>query len=226
MSTHQDSRTSTQFPPPGFTGQPVAPHMAGDTTGWEPQPVAQAQPSIGAGYSTGDPQPPAEEENYGYEDYYGFSEVHRFMMPDRRQWIEFKTLAEGDLMRYHARLNRDVMVEKTTGNARIRMNQVEERNALLMVAITGWHLVRRDRSGQFREVPFNNKRDGELEQWLKVANPAIIADLDKAIRDQNPFLLSANTETVEAIDKQIAELEDQKAKLLERMQGEADSAAS
>jgi|SRR5688572_11653704 len=226
MAQHEDPRMAQQpvFPPQQFAHQaiPVEPHKAGDTTGWEPQAVAQ--PSIGAGYNTG--QSPAEDtEEVEYGDYFGFDERHRFMMPDGRQWVEFKTLNEGDLMQYQSRLGRDMVVEKATGNARIKINQVEERHALLMVAIVGWHMMRRTPRGWVEEK-FNTARHGTLEQWLKSANPALIADLDKAVRAQNPFLLAANDETLEAIDKQIAELQEQRDKILERMQGEDDSATS
>lgn len=211
---HADPRLQgqVQFPPPGFQGVPVEPHQAGDTTGWEP-----SQPQIAAGSP--------EDEQVEYGDYFGFDERHRFMMPDGRQWVEFKTLSEGDLMNYQSRLNRDMVVEKTTGNARIRINQVEERHALLMVAITDWKMMRRTNRGWIEEK-FNKAKSGTLEQWLKSANPALIADLDKAVRDQNPFLLAANGETLEAIDKQIEELQEQRARIVERIQGEEDSATS
>jgi len=215
MAQHEDPRLSgQQFPPPGFAAQPVAPHMAGDTTGWEPQPTNP----VGS-------VDPSNQEEVEYGDYFGFDERHRFMMPDGRQWIEFKTLAEGDLMLYQSRLGRDMVVEKSTGNARIRINQVEERHALLMVAITGWHMMRRTPRG-FVEEKFNTSKHGTLEQWLKAANPAIIADLDKAVREHNPFLLAANSETLEAIDKQIEDLQEQRERIVKRMQGEDDSATS
>lgn len=219
MAQHQDPRlmpgTATQFPPPGYQAQPVGP--AAEHPDWE---AHRQQELTGAQV--------AEEATAEYTDYFGFSQTHRYMMPDGRQWIEFKTLAEGDLALYQTILNRDITVEKNTGNARIKINQVEERHALLQVAVVGWHMVKRnERSGRFEEVPFSKGSSGStLSQWIKAANPEIVADLDETIRKINPTLLAANNETLEAIDKQIADLEEQKQRIIERMQGNASSATS
>lgn len=211
MTTHQDPRTQVQFPPPGFQSaipveQATQPHPA-----WEQQAAAA---------------PPAEEE-IEYGDYFGFDIRHKFIMPDGKQWIEFKTLNEGDLAIYQKELNRDVMVEKTTGNARIRINQVEERHALLGVAVTGWHMMQRHPARGWLPAAFSNSGKGStFRQWLAKADPALVAELEKAVREQNPFLLQANTETLEAIDKQMADLQVQRDAILERMAEKENSATS
>lgn len=211
------SGTSTQFPPPGYQPQPVAPASGAEHPGW----AEQRQHEL-----TGTPV--AEEPGAEYTDYFGFSRTHKYMMPDGRQWIEFKTLAEGDLALHQAILNKDITVEKNTGNARIKINQVEERHALLQVAIVGWHMVRRnDKTGRFEEVPFSKGSTGStLSQWIRAADPSIVADLDEVIRKLNPTLLAANNETIEAIDKQIEDLQEQRQRILERMQGNVSSATS
>lgn len=220
MAQHNDPRlmpgTSQQFPPPGFEAQPVGP--AAEHPDW----AAHRQQELGTG------APMAEEGTAQYTDYFGFSKTHRYMMPDGRQWIEFKTLAEGDLALHQQILNRDITVEKNTGNARIKINQVEERHALLQVAVVGWHMVRwNDRASRFEEVPFSKGSKGStLTQWIQAADPNIVADLDETIRKINPTLLAANNETLEAIDKQIADLEEQKQRIIERMQGNSSSATS
>ena len=213
MSTHVDPRTQgqVQFPPPGFvSGVPVEqatqPHPA-----WEQQGEAAASP--------------VEEVEYG--DYFGFDLRHKFIMPDGRQWIEFKTLNEGDLAKYQKDLDRDVMVEKTTGNARIKINQVEERHALLRAAVTDWYMMQKHPNRGWLPVTFSNgSRSANFGQWLSKANPELIADLEKAVRDQNPFLLQAGTETIEAIDKQIEDLNAQRTQILERMAEKENSATS
>ena len=215
---HPDARLAQpQFPPPGYQAQPVAPHQAPD----------HYPGLLGTGEQPPSEPPVGEGEVVEYTDYFGFSETHRYVMPDGKQWIEFKTLNEGDLAKYQALLNRDVTVEKSTGNARIKINQVEERHALLQVAITGWHMMRPNNAGKWQSVPFSKDSSGStLSQWIRAANPQIIADLDEVIRKLNPTLLAANNETVEAIEKQIADLEDQKRAILERMRGNESSATN
>lgn len=205
---HEDVRPP-QFPPPGFAGHQVPQHLSPEHDG----PVVE---------------PPQEfDESDGYGDYFGNDVRHKFMMPDNRQWIEFKELSEGDIAKYNEILNRDITVVKNTGDARIKINQVEERHALLQVAVTGWHMMKRDRGGTFREQPFSNSGKGStFMQWVNATSPTLVAALESEIRDKNPYLLVANNETLEAIDKQMADLQKQREQIVERMQGEGGSATS
>lgn len=222
MPTHMDPRVQAvpaqpQFPPAGFIGgQQVPHHLAPDNV------PAPELPDPAGSWQT----PVDDDEPGDYGDYFGFDLRYQYLLPDGRQWIEFRVLNEGNIAEYQRILNRDVMVEKTTGNARIRINQVEERHALLQVAVTGWHMVRRQRD-RIAEVPFSNGTPGStFMQWLKVADPRIVADLEEQVRKQNPFLLAANNETLEAIDKQIEDLMTQRRVIEERMRGEAGFATS
>lgn len=168
---------------------------------------------------------PAVDATGDYEDYWGFDETHAFLMPDGKQELFFKVLTEGDINRYNSILKRDVVVEKATGDARFKFNQSEERRALLLVAVTGWTLRKRNqRSGVWEVAKFNNANGGELDQWIQKANPALINDIEKAIRDKNPYLLQGGEDTVEAIDKQIGELQKQRDEIVARERGEGSSA--
>jgi hypothetical protein len=197
-----------QFPPPGFTsGQPA---MVLDGTQQYTEQASQSADTL--------------VEEFG--DYFGFDIRHKYVLPDNKQWLEFKVLSEGDLARYHKILKRDVVVEKQTGDARIKIDQIEERHALLQVAVTGWYMVRRTPKG-YLPVTFSNGSPGsEFMKWLLEANPALVADLADAVRKENPFLLGTGTETIEAIDKQIEDLTRQRAEMVERMQGNSSSATS
>lgn len=215
MATHDDPRMSPQnqpgpqFPPPGFTPLPAQQPYQG--------PAPEQFNAGGQGdYST---EP-------GFEDYFGFDIRHKYMLPDGRQYIEFKVLSEGDVAKYQQILRRDVVVEKDTGNARVRMDQVEERHALLQVAVTGWNLHRWNAARQqWIAQPFNNNGPGgEVMKWVKQANPQIIVDLAEAIRKENPFLMGAGAETLEAIDKEIQQLMERRKILEDRLQGEGASA--
>lgn len=212
---------TTQFPPPGFQGGVPAQVLDPNAPGYQQQYQPQQNLPADTGF-TGE----TEAEEYG--DYFGFDIKYKYVLPDGKQWIEYKVLSEGDLARYQKLLKRDVVVEKQTGDARIKIDQVEERHALLMVAVTSWFLVKKDqRSGKFLPVPFSNGKPGtEVDKWIQVANPEIIADLAEQTRKVNPFLLGAGPDTIEAIDKQIEQLQKQRQELVERQQGEAVSATS
>lgn len=218
------SQQSVQFPPPNFQGgvpaQVLDPNAPGYGQYQNPHqlPPQQALPEQGS--FAGE----TEVEEYG--DYYGFAEEHVYKMPDGRQWIKFKTFTEGDLALYHKLLKRDVVVEKASGDARIKIDQIEERHALLHVAVTGWLMMKKTPKGWVQQ-PFSNGRGGtEFDKWLNVANPAIIEDLAEAVRKENPFLLGTGADTLEAIDKQIDELQKKRQELVERQRGEGVSANS
>jgi hypothetical protein len=220
MAQHEDPRLANLaqpvFPPPGFTaGKPLAPHL-------DPGQHDQIQP--GASVDESDVE---ETDVDGYGDYFGTDVTHKFVMPDGKQWIEFKELNEGDIARYQNILNRDVTVLKQTGDARLKINQVEERHALLVVAVTNWFMVKKDPRKGWLPVPFSNTGKGStFMQWLNAARPQLVADLEEAIRKANPYLLAANNDTLEAIDKQIAQLQEQREQVVARMSGEGDSATS
>lgn len=213
------AQQTTQFPPPGFQGGQPAQVLDPNAPGYNPQ-----DPNL---QSYNFPVPSAvETETEEYGDYYGFSQEHIFMLPDGKLWIRFKVFTEGDLALYHKLLKRDVVVEKASGDARIKIDQIEERHALLHVAVTGWFMMKKTPKGYVQQ-PFSNGRGGtEFDKWMNVANPEIIADLAEAVRKENPFLLGTGADTIEALDKQIDQLQKQRQELVERQRGEAVSANS
>lgn len=230
---HEDPRGNQpqQFPPPGFAAQQVPQHIDPYSGGaplpqpYQPTDLRGAQPEPYPGLAATGPVA-EEEEQIDFGDYFGFDERHRYVMPDNRQWIEFKVLDEGGIALYHKILDRDVTVEKSTGNARIRINQVQERHALLQVACVDWYMVQKQKDGSRLPVRFNNAPGGAFMQWMLKANPVIVADLYEQVQKVNPSLLPANQDTIEAIDKQIEELSRQRAILMDRMAGKSDSATS
>lgn len=218
-----NAQQSVQFPPPGYQdvavpAQVLDPSAPGYAE--QPRPVQYADPSLA--HHVGQYETVTEE----YGDYFGVDIRHKYMLPDNKQYIVFKVMSEGDLAQYQRLLKRDVVVEKTTGDARIKIDQVEERHALLMTAVTGWHMMRRLPSGEFKPVTFSQGKGGEFHKWVLGANPQLVADLAEAIRRENPFLLGAGPETVEAIDKQISDLYEQREKIVQREQGNVVSANS
>lgn len=146
-------------------------------------------------------------------DYFAFGEVHRCMMPDGISWVEHKSLNEGERRQYLKATNRDVMIEKGTGNARMRLSPGEEKVVLLEVAITGWNFVR---AGQ----PVQCTKQA-VKMFLEVADPKVVDHIHKAVTKANPWLLAELS--IEDIDREIEALQEQRRSLVEAEQGKASS---
>lgn len=146
------------------------------------------------------------------QSYFGFEEIHRVMLPDGISYIEHKTLNEGARRKYLNRVNRDIMLQRSTGNAIMRMQQGDEKHELLEGAICGWNLV--GKSGE----PMNFTKD-KLQKWLSEANPVIVDMIEKDVRKKNPWLMAEMS--VEDIEKQIAELEEMKETKIKEDEGNA-----
>jgi hypothetical protein len=132
------------------------------------------------------------------EDYFGFEIVHTVPLPDGKSWVQHKEFTEGQRRKYLNEVNRDVVIQRGTGDARMRMAPGDERYSLLSTAIIGWNLIR---GGQ--PVPFT---DRNLKEFLEKANPRIIDLIEKEVRKVNPWLMQEMTS--EDIRKEIANLEE------------------
>jgi hypothetical protein len=156
-----------------------------------------------------------EENRDAQVDYFGVDERHRFDLPDGKSWIEFKVLNEGEKSEWEKSTQGDVVFERNSGNARMRPNSADARHKLITLAVTDWNLKRRDKqTGRMEQVSIAHG----LRDWLRYTNPKLVVDLEAAIRKQNPFLIVDLT--IEEIDKQIEELQEQRKLLVERQQGE------
>lgn len=147
-------------------------------------------------------------------DYFGFAETHRFSLPDGIQFFEFVSMNEGKKSAFQKLTQRDVVVERQSGNARMRVNPADERHALITQSLTNWNLYL---NGQ--PLPFDEKGKRMV---LELFPPKLIEELEAAIRKANPWLV--NEISVEDIDKQIEELQELRDQAVERERGEAASA--
>lgn len=155
-----------------------------------------------------------------YEDYFGFDETHTFTLPDHRQQIFFKSMTEGMRARFQKQTNRDIHFNRQTSDARLSVDPAVERWALISISVTGWSLKRRNRTGQWEDAPFSTGSPGsELNKWLDLANPSVVADLEDAIRKANPWLL--DDMNVEQIDQELERLTDLRKQVIERESKEA-----
>ena len=131
-------------------------------------------------------------------DYFGFEETHVVNLPDGKSYIEHKTLNEGQRRQYLNGMNRDVIIERASGNAKMSMAPGDERYSLLSTAITGWNLVRNG-----NPLPFNKQN---LRLFLDSAPPKIIDLIDKEVRKVNAWLLEDMS--IEDLEKEVENLQE------------------
>lgn len=145
-----------------------------------------------------------------YVDYFGFQEEHVWMLPDGKQSMTLKVMNEGAKAQFQKRTQKDVVVERGSGNARMRMDQAQERHELIRTCVTGWNLYR---GGQ--PIPFTERA---MKDFLELASPKLVEELEKEIRRINPWLDSEMT--VADIDKEIENLQELREAAVERERGE------
>ncbi len=118
------------------------------------------------------------------DDYFLFQEEVKHFLPDGATWVTFKPMNEGAKSRFQKKTQRDMIVERGSGNARVKMDPSDERHELLTQSLTGWNLKR---GPQRIDVPFNSTT---LSSFLVDANPKIVEEIEKAIRKANPWMLA------------------------------------
>jgi hypothetical protein len=144
-------------------------------------------------------------------DYFGFQETRRFVFPDKISYIEFTVMNEGRKAEFQKRTNKDLIMERQSGNARMKVDPGGDRWALIIASCTGWNLKR---MGEM--VPFAERN---LREWLELANPKLVEDLEKEIRKANPWLLAEMSS--EDIQREIDNLTEMLEAAKERERGEA-----
>lgn len=148
-------------------------------------------------------------------DYFGFQSSEKFYLPDGKQYIEFQIMNEGAKARFQKLTSRDLVINRNQ-DARVKVDPASERHALIRESVTGWNMYRAGSPVRFG--------DRELKDFLELANPKIIEDLEKAIRKANPWLLQDMEP--EDIKREIENLEEMLKVAEERKRGEASSSSS
>lgn len=144
------------------------------------------------------------------QDYFGFQHIEQYVLPDGISYFELQAMNEGQKSKFQKVTQRDMILEKGSGNARFRIDPAVERHELIIASVTGWNLRRGEQAMMFSER--------NLKEFLQLANPKIVEGLELAIRKLNPWLLA--DATVEEIDKQIEELQELRVIAVEREAGE------
>lgn len=149
------------------------------------------------------------------QDYFGFQSNEKFYFPDGVTYVEFAVMNEGAKAKFQKLTQRDLVVERQSGNARMKVDPSQERHELIRSSVTGWNLLR---NGQ--PVDFNPR---QLKDFLELANPKLVEDLEIAIRKANPWLMDEMK--VEDIDREIENLQQMRDAAVERERGEASSSS-
>lgn len=156
-------------------------------------------------------------------DYFGFSSDERWYFPgqaklpeDQKQYLTVQKMNEGAKAKYQKSTNRDIRIQRTTGDARMSVDAVEERHQLIRISVTGAHVKRRLPDGTLR---FDDKKVERLiSEWLEGGNPDHVQDLEKFIRELNPWMRTDMS--TEEIDNEIERLQDLKREKADLEAGE------
>lgn len=155
-------------------------------------------------------------------DFFGFDSEERWYFPGQdkvaeedKQYFVVSKMNEGKKADYQSKTTQDVRIQRTTGDARFRMDASAERHTLIQLSVVGARVKLRSKaSGQ---LEFHNGDHKQLlKKWLENGNPDHVQKLEQFIRDLNPWM--RNEMSVEEIDKEIERLEELKK---ERAEAEA-----
>lgn len=131
--------------------------------------------------------PTPEDDDVQFTDYFAFSATEKFYLPDGEQYFEFKKMNEGEKAKFQDKTSKDLVLERNSGNARMSVSMGTERHELIKACVVGFHLRR---GGKWVDDD-SKSRTGSvtLNDFLTLADPVIVENLEKAIRKANPWLL-------------------------------------
>lgn len=146
-------------------------------------------------------------------DYFAFDDEYTVMLPDGVQWVSHKVLNEGARRKYSRDTNKDVKLQRASGDAYLRMAPGEDRASLLETAITGWNLFQHGKSFPYTKT--------NVKTILEVFPPSIIDVIHKDIMKYNPWLLGEMT--IEDIDREMDTLKETRERLVQEQAGKGSS---
>lgn len=132
-------------------------------------------------------------------DTWAYNIEEEWVFPDGIQKIFFKRMTEGEKADFQKRTNKDIRVQRSTGDAKMSVDPASERHALIELSVTGWKLYKKVRQGN-REVMAETQFDKKaLKDWMLNTNPKFVQDLERAIREANEWMkIDASVEALEA----------------------------
>src|SRR5690625_634246 len=145
-------------------------------------------------------------------DFFGFASEERWYFPgqerlpdDEKQYFIVAKMNEGKKAEFQSKTTNDVRIQRTTGDARFRMDPSTERHQLIKLSVTGARVKLRNKSTGELEWHTGDHRK-LLDNFLSNGNPDHVQKLEQFIRDLNPWMRSEMD--VEEIDKEIERLEE------------------
>ena len=135
--------------------------------------------------------------------------VETFMLPDGIQYLEFKPMNSGMRDDFEHRTQRSISVHQASKKMDMRLDPAKERQALLEISVTGWHLLKPNKNGELVPHPFSQPA---LREFLRMVDPSIVMELEDAVRKANKWLvgnasLSDLYEQRDALEQEIADME-------------------
>lgn len=162
-----------------------------------------------------------------YIDVWGYHDTKNWYFPGQdsipeanRMYLVVQKMTEGLRQKYQKATNAKVTILRENSNAEMGVDPARDRRELIMKSVTNWHVLREGPGNQWHPVGYSTRA---FEEWFDGADPAHVEDLEKFIRDINPWML--DEVTVEAIDKEIERLKTQREEV-ERRQAEKNSFSS
>jgi hypothetical protein len=149
-----------------------------------------------------------------FEDYFSYVNEFKYVFPDGKQYITFAAMSEGMRAKYQAATRQDIRVDAKTRDVRLNPNPTADRHALILMSAVDYRLSRRG------QIVTYDPRKVDLKDLLELANPKLIDEIERVVRDNNPWLTSDIS--VEDIDAEISRLNDlREAAVVREREGEA-----
>lgn len=159
--------------------------------------------------------PKAVTEDHIRADYFGQGETWTVPLPDGVSSFTHQRLMEGAKRKYMNAVNRDLVMNRQTQDARLKMAPGDDRAELLKLAIVGWDLVK---DGQ--PLPFNERN---LRIVLDSFPPEVLDIVEKDIRKHNAWLEAEST--IEDIEREIENLQELLARKVKEKEGNVGSSS-
>lgn len=159
------------------------------------------------------PPPNLADQGPVQQDYFGFSRAAKYWFPDKITYFDLKAMNEGDKKEFQKLTTSDMVLERRTGDARMKADLAVARHEKIKKSVVGWNLKRGDTMVPFRETA--------MRDFLTLADPTLIEDIEKEINKLNPWMLGEMTS--DDIQKEIDNLTEMKEVALERERGEESS---
>ena len=152
-------------------------------------------------------------EERQFVDYFAEPETQRWYLPDGKQYFDYQELREGGKAAYERATNRDIRVQRSTGDARLSVDPATARQKLIQLSVTDCLLYR---DGQ--RIEFNRERPGKFWENLFDLFPAKVIDqLHSEITKANAWLaadddVEALKEERDRLDERIERAQEEQAK--------------